>query len=175
MITREDIINTVFKLVYDRLKKQADSLQYYMKHWNGKSGGIEGWLKVEFVAAIPCDVTKIETGSAWRHGKSTGDKYPDLRLISLESKDMEPIAVELKASTNWSPTYGKRYEYYVGRTLFFLCGAPSNSLDAKRHELAAKGYPFALARVCEAVQCIDNKAVNFLFGFVDIGGDKHTV
>ena len=175
MITREGILNTVFKLVNDRLNKQAESLQYYMKHWNGKNGGIEGWLKVEFVAAIPCDIIKIETGSAWRHGKSTGNRYPDLRLISLESKDIEPINVELKASTNWSPTYGKPYEYYDGMSLFFLCGAPSNTFDAKRHDLSTKGYPFDLARVCEAVQCIDNKAVNFLFGFQDIVGDKRPV
>lgn len=171
MATRPDILHNVFDLVYHRLLKQSESLQYYMKHWNGKSGGIEGWLKVEFVAAIPSDVLKIKTGSA-ALGKSTGDRYPDLRL---ERKDIEPIDLELKASTNWSPTYGKPLEYYNGRALFFLCGAPSNSFHAKHHEFGKKGYPFDMVSICDVVQGIDNKTVSFLFGFLDLGGSKPAV
>ncbi len=168
MVTRKDIINRVFKLVYNRLENQAESLQHYIERWHGSHGGIEGWFKVEFVASIPSKEMKIYTGSA-AHGKSTGKKYPDLLL---DRKEIETICVELKASTNWSITHGKPLQRYDGWALFFLCGTPANSLDTKRHNLAELGYPFNLDRVCKAFQCIDNKEVDFLFGFLDLGGSK---
>jgi len=166
MINRQNILNSVFQLVYNRLTKQAESLQHYVERWNGSSGGIEGWFKVELVAAIPNDVGQIKTGSAAR-GKSTGKKYPDLLL---ESKNIEPIYVELKASTNWSLTHGKPLQQYDGWALFFLCGSPSNSLNTKRNGLEKLGYPFEIECICKAMQCVDNKEIDFLFGFIDLGG-----
>ncbi len=168
---RQDILNSVFKLTYDRLTKQSESLKFYIERWHGSNGGIEGWFKVELVAAIPSDVIKITTGSATR-GKSTGKRYPDLQF---KKKGFEPIDVELKASTNWSLAHGKSLQHYDGWVLFFLCGVPSNSLDDKRQVLAEKRYPFKVDYVCEAVKCTDNKSIDFLFGFLDIGGSKHGI
>ncbi len=75
MVARQEILDNIFKLVFNRLTGRAESLKRYIEYWHGSYGGIEGWLKVEFVAAISPDVLKVSTGSASRR-KTSGKRYP---------------------------------------------------------------------------------------------------
>ena len=159
-----EFLTVVFDRVRDRLTERKDSLCLFVQHWHGRNGGIEGWLKVEFVAAVSADVCVVRTGSATTP-KTRGKDFPDLRL---ESEGYAPVDIELKAATNWSPTYGKPLSQYDGRALFFLCGAPAESLEKKRKWLAETACPGQLVRICRGIQCTDNQQVDFLFGFVDL-------
>lgn len=165
MKSRQDILNEIFNYTYDRLKLRKESLQFFVNRWNGSFGGIEGWFKVELVASIPDDLIKITTGSASR-GKSTGKRYPDLRF---EHKNIAPIDVELKASTNWSLTHGKTFQKYEDWALFFLCGTPSNSLNRKSQYLYDMNFPYKVNKVCEAKKNNNGKTIDFLFGYIDLG------
>lgn len=171
MNSRTDLLYAIFDHVKRRLSERADSLCLFIEHWHGSNGGIEGWFKVEFVAAVPPHLAIIRTGSAYSL-MATRRRFPDLRL---ERTGEVPLEIELKASTNWSPHHGKGFEHYRGFALFFLCGAPADSLDAKRSYLATNGVPFELTRVCAAVPCHDKRAIDFLFGFVDLRGVTRAV
>ena len=159
MVTRQEILDNVFDLVLNRLTGRAESLKRYIEHWHGSFGGIEGWLKVEFVAAISPNVLKVSTGSAAR-GKPTGKRYPDLLL---ENGKIEPIEVELKGSTNWYVPL-KNYE---SRVLFFLCGNQSDSLELRRREIQQLKKHFKISIVTSGISYNDKKT-DFLFGFVDL-------
>jgi hypothetical protein len=160
MVARQEILNYVFELVFNHLTRRAESLKRYIEYWHGTYGGIEGWLKVEFVAAISPDVLKVSTGSASR-GKPSEKRYPDLLL---ENKDIEPIEVELKASTNWHLPL-KNYENCV---LFFLCGTQADSLELRRREIEQLKKHSNIAIVISGINCYSNKEIDFLFGFVDL-------
>jgi hypothetical protein len=154
---RVDLLKKVFDLVGSRLKERGDSLCRYLERWHGSAGGIEGWFKVEFVASVPKNLATVLTGSA-ATPKTSGKKFPDLRL---KVNHLRPVDIELKASTNWSPFHSKNPEYYHGRAIFFLCGAPADSLEAKRHALAKTWRHLNVIRVCGAVQCTDNCDTDF--------------
>lgn len=160
MYTRKDIINKVFELVSNRLNDQVESLQHYIEHWHGSYGGIEGWLKVEFVAAIPPDELKISTGSAAR-GSSTGKKYPDLLL---KKNNAESVKIELKASTNWHVPLKK----YKNRVLFFLCGTPSYSTKSKKNEIKNLEKHSVILKITSGKSCYYDQEIDFLFGYVDL-------
>lgn len=160
MVTRQEILKKIFKLVYDRLIKHNESLKHYLENWHGSYGGIEGWLKVEFVAAISPDIIKVKTGSAAR-GKLTDKKYPDL---ILENEAIDPIEVELKASTNWHVPL----KNYDSRVLFFLCGTQADSLQLRRREIQQFKKHFDIAIVTSGISSYNSKEIDFLFGFVDL-------
>jgi hypothetical protein len=95
-----DIEIEIFAPIANRIVAHSDSLKTAKKI---NQGGIEGWLKVEALAAL---------GEKVRHVKNNG---PDLELEG-------GIFVELKGMTNFSLSYimnGLKYEQfpeYAGKT-----------------------------------------------------------
>ena len=76
----------VFDPVAERLKRKAESLKHVRKR---ERSGIEGWLKVEAVAALGDRVVALQ------------NKGPDLQL-RVRGRD---VCVELKAATDCNTSY----------------------------------------------------------------------
>jgi hypothetical protein len=63
-LATENFNRTIFNLVRRRLIERCDSLQRFREHWKGRASGIEGWFRVEFVAAIGPAVATVHSGGA---------------------------------------------------------------------------------------------------------------
>jgi len=82
-----DLKNEVLEPVYKRIKSRADSLEVFREpRFKNKKFGIEGWLKVETVSALPNMVKEIK------------NKGADLTLSRGEQ-------IELKGMTDFNPKY----------------------------------------------------------------------
>lgn len=170
---RTELVIRVFRLASERIKSRSDSLSLFLERWHRSEeskpkseSGIEAWLKVEFIAAIPRDVAKVRAG-----GRKDG-RVPDLKLENPKNdneQNEKPVLVELKTGTNWDPTHShpKGWSHYHGHALFFLCGTP-DSLESKRLEIEKLGFPCDLDWICSGLRPDRNKPTNFLFGFVDL-------
>ena len=75
-----DLNQHIFRLVVERVKERRDSLPNMMRFTNS---GIEGWFKVEIVAALGDKVEKIQ------------NKGADLKLT-------DGTEIEIKAAANFS-------------------------------------------------------------------------
>ena len=97
MLLRED----VFIPVAIRIKARSDSLQEFRRFW---AAGIEGWFKVEVVAALGEKVKALQ------------NKGPDLLL-------KDDIEMELKAATDFHLGWFKKYS---GIPVLFIAGGAMN-------------------------------------------------
>jgi len=169
MHDRSSILRRIFSDVKERLidPKRTDSLQRFIKQWKGKNAGIEGWLRVEFVAAIDPEFATVETGSAHKRGEGEpGKKYPDLR-IKPKTAGGTPIEVELKSGGNWF--IGKSIiRDYHGKAVFFLCAELHDKFDKRYEWLKKHGNPCDLVQICEDLST-DSGGCDWLFGFLDLG------
>lgn len=106
----------IFKIVAKRIKEKQESLrqlkQLEQVKRKTRSIGIEGWLKVEAIAALGDKV------------KSVNGIGPDLDLV-------EGIKIELKAATNFDPDYIKKGATKYKTPCIFL----GDANDKKIHEL----------------------------------------
>ena len=107
-----DLKQDVFQSVVARVRERGDSLRSMMRFPNS---GIEGWLKVEIVAALCEKVTRVK------------NRGPDLILE-------DGTNIEIKAATNfgksWCVTEPLRK---YGKPVLFLAGraSPENLMRGK--------------------------------------------
>jgi hypothetical protein len=161
-----ELKHRIFGLVQRRLVERSDSLQLFYARWHGSAAGIEGWFKVEFVAAIAPDVASVGTGGSGGRGRR-GRTYADL---VLKTQDGAEHQIETKAwGSNW---YGERdaLRKYAGRLLAFL--APSKAPLPTRHRqnIEVLDKNLLLAPICE-VQDAEGKQRTFYFGIADLRDD----
>lgn len=151
----------LFNMVLKRVKSRADSLKKFNQRWNCKGSGIEGWLKVEFVAAVNKRFGAVKTGGGGGH-KRTGQTFPDILLNIKGTKDN--VGIELKASgTDWSPTGGGDWKKYENRVLIFIC--PSNKDKIEKYKQVLKKYDeaFYLEEICSVTT-----SDAFYLGLIDL-------
>ena len=131
-----DLNQHIFRLVVERVKERRDSLRNMMRFTNS---GIEGWLKVEIVAALGPKV------------KSVNNKGPDLTLE-------DGTEIEIKAATNFDKKWcvTEPIHKYRKPVLFLAGGASPEKL--KR----AEDDSFAIV-ACEG---ISDGANDWLLGMV---------
>ena len=110
-----DLKHDVFELVTARIKLRADSLQNIKRF---SRTGIEGWFKVEIVAALGQIV------------RSLNNKGPDLLL---DDGTTQGIKVEIKAATDFNPTWCflEPVRKYFCPTLFLCDGSDLKKLVYK--------------------------------------------
>jgi len=145
---------TIFDLVRRRLLRQQESLQLFCKHWSGTSGGIEAWLKVEFVAAIPPEVARISTG------KRKDGICPDLLLLPPHGVE---IPVELKALTDrfWYQSTNKCATYR--NHLFASLSVSDANIQLKHQEqLTVMDKSAQLAKITDFVTPKGTRAYYFV-------------
>lgn len=149
----------LFSMVSKRIKPRCSSLSKYNKRWQGKGGGIEGWLRVELVASLDSKFCKTISGSSGGI-KNKGEKYPDL---ILEFQD-EKAPIELKASsTSWTPFGNVCPRSYYGRALIFICPALRRTLAKREETLAKHDAEFKLEEICAI-----HKGKAFYLGLIDL-------
>jgi hypothetical protein len=142
---RRSLTRSLFESVRDRLRERADSLERFYAKWEGTNSGLEGWLRVEFVAAVDPKVTKIRTGGAGGRGL-TGKKYPDLLLVV---DDSQQIPVELKAaSSSWSID-GAVGTTYAGHLLAYIFPEQSRLPDKRKLQLKILDPDYQCDPICE--------------------------
>lgn len=119
-----DLMQDIFQPVVARVRERGDSLCNIMRF---KNSGIEGWFKVEIVAALGNKVCRIQ------------NKEADLKFE-------DETEVEIKAATNFSKYWCVSYplEKYRQPVLFLAGGAnPGTLTRAKDHSfdiVACEGF-----------------------------------
>jgi len=96
-----DLKNDILKPIAAHIKKKKDSLIELARF---KNMGIEGWLKVEILAALGNKIKKVQ------------NKGPDLVFEGSEGD----IEIELKAATNFQLTWAKGGAFQDGVPCLFL-------------------------------------------------------
>jgi hypothetical protein len=167
LVSRPDVLkDTIFKLVRRRLVERSDSLQLFYRHWRGSSGGIEGWFKLEFAAAIDPVVAIVHTGGAGGRGRK-GMKCPD---YLLETKDGPKLQVELKAAgSSWYYDGRHARAKYPGHLLAFLAPSQDPLPVGHRQQVEALDKNVQVAPICN-VQDTEGKKRTFYFGIADFRG-----
>jgi len=101
----------IFVLVADHVKRRKESLREIKRF---KNTGIEGWLKVETIAALQDDVTELDEM----------DISPDL-VVEVHGNKLE---IELKAATDFNTGYIKNgaTRYASERTFCLFLGDGSD-------------------------------------------------
>jgi hypothetical protein len=160
----EQFKRTIFDLVRARLVERKDSLIRFCNHWKGSASGIEGWFKLEFVAAIEPHVAVVSCGGAGGRGRG-GRKYPDLVLKSPAGAE---IPEETKASgSGWWHGGARVQEQYSGCVLAFLClsgGAETSRYGKQRQKIEALDRQAQLAPICKTLSAESS----FYFGMADL-------
>jgi hypothetical protein len=101
---RMDVIKDIFRPVVVRIRDKSESLaKSRIKRF--PRSGIEGWFKVEVVAALGEKVIKLK------------NRGPDLILENGENG----LEIELKASTDLSPSYIRYGALKYSCHCLFLC------------------------------------------------------
>jgi hypothetical protein len=160
---KEEDKRKLFDMVLLRIKSRGTSLSKYNKRWKGKGGGIEGWLRVEFVASIKNAFAETMSGGSYSKAKK-GEKYSDI-LLKVAG---EELPVELKASsTDWTPVGGGSWKKYEGHILIFICPASVTTLARREKTLCKHDARFIL----EKIRVIDGDKA-FYLGLVSLLNNK---
>ena len=118
--------------LYDRLCNRYDSLRKFEEKWKGTASGIEGWLKVEFVAAT-AEIENLHVKTGGSGGRGRRGRFPDL---ILKYGDQPEICVELKGSTNWFTLNEEKMKRYKGWLLVVLCGQKRKSSTEEEKQIS---------------------------------------
>ena len=109
-----DLRQVIFRPVAARVRERADSLTNIIRFANS---GIEGWFKVEIVAALGNKVEKIQNTGA------------DLKLT-------DGTEIEIKAATNFSKSWciTDPVQKYGGPVMFLAGGADPEKLERAKDD-----------------------------------------
>lgn len=145
--------------------QHGESLVLFRERWQGTASGIEGWFKVEFVAAIGPEVAAIRTGGAGGRGRG-GATYPDL-IVEPVGSPAEPIRIELKAGGHdWWLGGSDARDKYRGCLLAFLLITTTPICATHEAKVKQLDEDAQLAKICEVTTSQGSRS--FYFGMADL-------
>ncbi len=157
----------LFHAALRRIRDRADSLRLFYGWWTGTGAGIEGWLKVEFVAAMNELGVQLRTGGAGGRGRA-GGVYSDLILEGLGAGE---VAVELKATgTIWSPRGGSLWRDVEDLVLVFLCPSEDRLIESRLALLRERDPEVLVSQVCPLEAKGSRGEGGFYFGLMQPQG-----